>query len=112
MLRWEDGLERGQVLDAALLDSAYAPRISVTDSKWCDYQQRAHTWYGQGWFVDTTPGMPVKVYHTGDNGGFQAYVAKYPSERLKIIVLENRHDRDRWAMALAIDSILVKSPNR
>lgn len=108
MLRWEHGLERGTVLDPARRDLAYAPRISVTDSPWCDYQQRPDTWYGQGWFVDTTPGMPVKVYHTGDNGGFQAYVAKYPAERLKIIVLENRHDHDRWAMAKAIDNILLK----
>lgn len=108
MLRWEDGLERGIVLDTALRDRAYAPRISVSDSEWCDYQRRPHTWYGQGWFVDTTPGRSAKVYHTGDNGGFQAYVAKYPAERLKIIVLENRHDRDRWDMATAIDSILLQ----
>lgn len=107
MLRWEDGLEHGTVFDPARRDAAYAPRISVTDSPWCDYQQRPDTWYGQGWFVDTTPGMPVKVYHTGDNGGFQAYVAKYPAESLKIIVLENRHDRDRWNMAKAIDRILL-----
>ncbi len=107
MLRWEDGLERGTVLDAGLRDVAYTPRVSVTDSQWCDYQQRPDTWYGQGWFIDTTPGMPVKVYHTGDNGGFQAYVAKYPKEKLKIIVLENRHDRDRWSMAKAIDKILL-----
>ncbi|MCC8118775.1 MAG: beta-lactamase family protein [Bacteroidales bacterium] len=106
MLKWEIGLDHGVILPDSLIQKAYNPRINVSNSPWCDYQRRPNTWYGMGWFVDTTPGEPVKVYHTGDNGGFQAYVAKYPSTGIKIIVLENRNDRDRWSMARAIDSIL------
>jgi len=106
MLKWEQGLAHGKVLPDSALRMAYAPRTNVSDSPWCDYQRRPHTHYGLGWFVDTTPGRPVKVYHTGDNGGFQAYVAKYPENDTKIIVLENRNDKDRWSMAQAIDSIL------
>lgn len=106
MLKWEQGLASGKVLPDSVLRMAYAPRVNVADSPWCDYQRRPHTAYGLGWFVDSTPGRPVKVYHTGDNGGFQAYVAKYPETGLKIIVLENRHDQDRWSMAQAIDSIM------
>ena len=106
MLAWETALADGVVLPPEVLACAYAPRISVTDSPWCDYQRYPHTSYGLGWFVDTTPGRPVKVYHTGDNGGFQAYVAKYPATGLRIIVLENRHDRSRRSMAEALDSIL------
>lgn len=110
MLAWERALAAGTVLAPALRDMAYTPRISVTDSKWCDYQRRPDTWYGLGWFVDTTPGEPVKVYHTGDNGGFQAYVAKRPADNTVVIVLENRHDRDRWSMARKIDKILDANP--
>ena len=62
-----------------------------------------------GWFVDKTPNYPVKVYHTGDNGGYQAYVAKYPSCNVCITVLENRNDKDRWSMALEIDRLLKES---
>lgn len=109
MLNWEKGLAHGDVLTDSLLRMAYAPRTNVSDSPWCDYQRRPHTHYGLGWFVDTTPGRPTKVYHTGDNGGFQAYVAKYPETGEKIIVLENRNDKDRWSMALAIDSILTSN---
>ncbi|MCM1452105.1 MAG: beta-lactamase family protein [Clostridium sp.] len=108
MFKWEMGLAHGKVLSDSLLRLAYSPLTNVSDSPWCDYQRRPHTHYGLGWFVDSTPGRPVKVYHTGDNGGFQAYVAKYPETGAKIIVLENRNDHDRWSMATAIDSILFK----
>lgn len=106
MLKWELALERGAVMADSLLRKAYSPLVDVAGSRWCDYQRRPHTSYGLGWFVDSTPGRPVKVYHTGDNGGFQAYVAKYPATGLKIIVLENRNDKSRWSMARAVDSIM------
>lgn len=105
---WERALWSGRVLDPRLLAIAYTPWVSVSDSPWCDYQRRPDTWYGLGWFVDTTPGMPVKVYHTGDNGGYQAYLAKYPAEKVAVIVLENRHDLDRWQLALEIDRLLLE----
>ena len=106
LLAWERALAAGTVLPPALRDRAYTPRISVSDSPWCDYQRRPDTWYGLGWFIDTTPGEPVKVYHTGDNGGFQAYLAKRPSDNTVVIVLENRHDQPRWELARAIDFLL------
>ena len=34
-------------------------------------------------------------------------MAKYPAHDVRVIVLENRHDRDRWSMALAIEDILA-----
>ena len=111
ILAWERALAKGKLLGDSLLQLAYSPRISVTESRWCDYQRRPHTWYGLGWFVDTTPGEPRKIYHPGDNGGFQAYVAKRPEDDTCIIVLENRHDRDRWTMARGIDAILAAHGN-
>ncbi len=107
MLRWERGLAKGAVLDKASLREAYNPQVKVSGSPWCDYQNRPDTYYGLGWFIDKSNPSATKVYHTGDNGGFQAYVAKYPEEGVSIIVLENRHDRDRWEMAKAIDEIVL-----
>ena len=86
---------------------AYTPHVEVTGSKWSSYQNRPNTYYGLGWFIDKTPGYPRKVYHTGDNGGFQAYLAKYPEKEVTIIILENRNDNDRWSLATAIDKILL-----
>ena len=106
MLRWERALARGTVLDSASVAEAYSPHVDVSSSPWCDYQRRPATKYGLGWFIDDSE-KNRKIYHTGDNGGFQAYVAKYPALDISIIVLENRHDRDRWAMARFIDSLVV-----
>lgn len=88
MARWQHALAKGRIVPDSLLARARTPRIDVASSPWCDYQQRPHTWYGLGWFVDTTPGAPLKSYHTGDNGGFQAYVAYYPADSLSVVVLE------------------------
>ena len=111
MLRWERALANGTVLDIDALREAYSPQIEVSGSQWCDYQNRPDTYYGLGWFIDRSNPAATKVYHTGDNGGFQAYVAKYPEQEISIIVLENRNDRDRWEMAKAIDKILLDSPS-
>lgn len=106
LAKWERGLATNKILSQSLLQLAYTPVVSVTESTWCDYQRRPNTYYALGWFVDKTPGFPVKVYHTGDNGGYQAYLAKYPAHDIAIIVLENRNDKDRWSMAKCIDGIL------
>lgn len=51
----------------------------------------------------------MKIYHTGDNGGYQAYLAYYPACDISIIVLENRNDLDRWSFATAIDEALAQA---
>jgi len=108
LLNWENALRDCKCISAASRDLAYGKHIKVSGSKWCDYQNRPNTWYGYGWFIDDTPGIPLKVYHTGDNGGFQAYLAKYPSCDVKVIMLENRNDIDRWTTQLDIEKILLE----
>ena len=56
--------------------------------------------------IDKTPGREVKIYHTGDNGGFQAYAAKYERSRVNVIMLENQSTVDRWTLQLEIERIL------
>lgn len=106
LLKWENALRDGIVTDHRRVALAYRPTVSVTDSPLCDYQRRPDTWYGLGFFIDHPAGKARKVYHTGDNGGYQAYLAKYPDLDIKIIVLENRNDRDRWKFATEIDKAL------
>lgn len=107
LAQWEKGLRENRIIPDSLLQLAYTPHVEVTGSKWSSYQNRPNTYYGLGWFIDKTPGYPTKVYHTGDNGGFQAYLAKYPEKEVTIIILENRNDNDRWSLATAIDKILL-----
>lgn len=108
MAKWEKALRDNALIPAAMRDEAYRPHTDVASSRWCDYQRRPYTSYGLGWFVESKPGRPVKVFHTGDNGGYQAYVAKYPSCGVTVIVLENRHDRPRREMAEQIEQILTE----
>lgn len=114
MLAWERALATGDVVGPGMVEYAYRPRIEVYESPWSSYQNRPYTWYGQGFFIDRNPDYTPTVYHTGDNGGFQAYVAKLPeleegNEPTVVIVLENRHDRDRWTMARAVTDELMKA---
>lgn len=77
MLQWMRALERGEVISQEALALAYAPHTLVSGSRWSDYQNRPNTWYGYGFFIDRTPGEPVKIYHTGDNGGFRTMPPRF-----------------------------------
>lgn len=106
MVSWEKALLDETVLSSKWLAEAYRPHVDVSSSVWCDYQRRPYTSYGLGWFIEDAPDRPLKIFHTGDNGGYQAYVAKYPASQISVIVLENRHDQPRRQMAEEIESIL------
>ncbi len=107
-LKWENALLNSKCLNKGLLKKAYNPHTKVSGSKFCQYQNRPNTYYGYGWFIDSTPNKPLKIYHTGDNGGFQAYASKYPSCGVNVIMLENRNDIDRWTTQLKIEQILLE----
>lgn len=105
-LKWENALRRNILVSAKSKRKAYTAHTKVSGSKWSGYQNRDNTWYGFGWFIDKTPGREVKIYHTGDNGGFQAYAAKYERSRVNVIMLENQSTVDRWSLQLTIERIL------
>lgn len=109
MLQWMRSLESGQVISLEALAEAYSPHTVVSGSRWSSYQNRPNTWYGYGFFIDRTPGMPEKIYHTGDNGGFQNYAASFPACGVKVVVLANRNDFDRWTLVCEIDKILKEA---
>lgn len=108
LLKWEALLSSHEYIGAASLNDAYSRHVKVSGSKFSTYQNRANTWYGYGWFVDDTPGRSVKIYHTGDNGGFQAYLAKYAGSPVRVIILSNRNDVDRWKLQNDVEILLVK----
>ena len=45
------------------------------------------------------------IYHTGDNGGFKALIARYPDHDGLIVILANRADWDRNDLKLKIERI-------
>ena len=87
-------------------EEAWSLVNNVSGSKFSTYQNRDNTFYGYGWFIEQQPGFPKKVYHTGDNGGFQIYEGFFPEADLTVLVFENRNDKDRWDLVRKIDQIL------
>ena len=108
LISWERALQRGDIIAPAMLEMARTPHITVTGSPRCSYQNRPDTYYGLGWFIDTAPGRERKIYHTGDNGGFLAYLATYPAAHVIIAMLENRNDVDRWSLQQQIERLLMR----
>ncbi len=103
-LLWEEGLRTMPFIG----NIAYKPYIKVTGSRYSTYQNRDNTEYGLGWFIESNEGEPLKIYHTGDNGGYQTYAAKFPTANVYIIMFENRNDHDRWNTVKEIEQILTE----
>ena len=105
-LRWENALAQNKIVGERYRDMAYSEQTKVSGSKYCGYQNRENTFYGLGWFIDKSYYGDTKIYHTGDNGGFQAYACKYLKNKVNVIMFENRNDIDRWSTQLEIERIL------
>ncbi|MBQ2550184.1 MAG: serine hydrolase, partial [Bacteroidales bacterium] len=105
---WEKALraslqgKEGSILPSGYLQDAMSPHIKVSDSGWSGYQNRPDTWYGYGWFIE---GKEL-IYHTGDNGGFKALVAREPSKDIMIAIFSCRADWDRYNLWKKIASAL------
>ena len=97
-LRWQRAFYGGKILNEQSLAEATKP-IILTDEP--------DTYYGLGLFSYRHEGFPLKIFHTGDNGGFYTYAAYFPESEVSVIVFANRPDWDRPATITAVDSILV-----
>ena len=97
-LRWQRALYAGRIISKESLTDATAPIIPTDE---------ADTYYGLGLFSYRHEGFPLKIFHTGDNGGFYTYAAYFPESEVSVIVFANRPDWDRPATIAAGDSILA-----
>ena len=108
-VKWEKSLRTNALLGQELTVDAMTPHTLVSGSPWSDYQNRPNTWYGYGWFIEpATESSPLRVYHTGDNGGFKILAARYPKQDVLILVFANRADWDRYALFLDLEKIVLQ----
>ncbi|MGM9774752.1 MAG: serine hydrolase domain-containing protein [Candidatus Egerieousia sp.] len=107
--KWIAAMRDDKVINERQKSRAWSPINCVSNSKLSTYQNRPNTYYGYGWFVEQQPEFPMKVYHTGDNGGFQCYEGYYPESDVLVVILENRNDKDRWSAVKTIDELLLKA---
>ncbi len=104
-VQWEKALRNNLFMSEKMTAEAHGPVTKITGSTFSSYQNRPNTSYGYGWFIEDNPGMPRKVYHTGDNGGFQIYAGRFPEKEVLMLVFENRNDHSRWKMVEKLDAI-------
>ncbi len=97
-LRWQRALYRNRIINEESLKQTVEP-IVLTDEP--------DTYYGLGLYSYRREGFPLKIFHTGDNGGVYTYAAYFPGSEVSVIIFANRPDWDRPATVAAVDSILV-----
>ena len=108
IVRWEKALRAAEILSSEMLSEAWKPGTLISGSTFSDYQNRPGTWYGYGWFLEQEDGAqsPSCIYHTGDNGGFKALIARYPKTDALLVILANRSDWDRQATREEVEKLL------
>lgn len=95
---WEMALRQHLLIDEAMTEQAHTAHIA-TDIP--------YTGYGYGWFIEEKPGFPKKVYHTGDNGGYQIYAGRYPEQEMLVLIFSTRNI-DREGTVSQVDEIMKK----
>ena len=96
MIAWDAGLRERKVLRSASWTQVFEPvRLS---------SGRTYP-YGFGWAVDQVSGHPVQR-HGGSWQGFKADIARYPDDKLTIIVLANLAQADPGKVSDAIVAVI------
>jgi D-alanyl-D-alanine carboxypeptidase len=95
MALWAGGLASGKLLTKETLERASTPGL-LTDGR--------RTAYGFGWMTTTYRGLR-EVGHGGDATGFNTYFARYPDEKLTVIVLSNVGMRPPGPLPVAADLV-------
>jgi CubicO group peptidase (beta-lactamase class C family) len=93
MAKWDAALAGERLLKRASLEAMWTP-VTLKDGK-------THP-YGFGWALAKANGHPV-IEHGGAWQGFLNFIARYPDERLTVVVLTNLagHDPARLAHRIA-----------
>ncbi len=100
-VNWELAIRNNVIIDEQTRKEAQSAKIDIADTP--------YTSYGYGWYIEQKPEYPEKIYHTGDNGGFQIYAGRYPEQKILYLIFSNRNDRDREKSASTVDEILKRA---
>ena len=90
LLKWDQALYNEQVVSKQLLDSAYTP--------YSNEKKSLHN-YGLGWRLLMYPHGKKVVYHNGRWHGFNSAFTRLTDEKITIIMLVNRYNRNVYKMA-------------
>jgi CubicO group peptidase (beta-lactamase class C family) len=106
LAKWDEALAQRTLLSENEMRPALIP-VKLADGaqpKWpadSDRMEGTPAFYGFGWFLDPYRGHQ-RMWHYGDTMGFHSYIARFPADRLTIIILCNRTDLDPESLALKV----------
>ena len=92
LVKWDRALEAHTLVSPAMQAQAWTP-ATLADGR--------RTEYGFGWFVGGDA-HGRKQWHTGTTRGFRNAYLRYPDQRLTVIVLTNRNEREPLGIAQRI----------
>lgn len=95
MAKWDAALYSDRILSAATRTQMWAP-VKLPDG--------TETGYGYGWFIDSIGGRR-RIYHYGSQPGFKTMFARYPDDKLTVIILANLSSAEVQVMAHAVAEI-------
>lgn len=90
LLKWDQSWYTNALLDQALIDSAFTPYSNERPSQ--------HN-YGLGWRLLQIPNGKKVVYHNGRWHGFNSAFARLTDEKVTIIIITNRFNRNVYSVA-------------
>jgi CubicO group peptidase (beta-lactamase class C family) len=97
MLRWEEGLASGRPLGKPGLERMWSP-VRLNGGPAAPY--------GFGWFTIESGGRRI-VFHGGAWQGFKAFIARFPDERLTVILFANLWDTNEWRLARGVAAAFI-----
>jgi CubicO group peptidase (beta-lactamase class C family) len=93
LYRWDQALYTDQLLPMSLRDIMFKPSAQE---------------YGYGWKI-SRPGGRLQIGHAGLMDGFASYMARYPDDRVTIIVLSNMDSADPPGISAYLATLVFDS---
>jgi CubicO group peptidase (beta-lactamase class C family) len=97
--QWEKALRGNLLISREMSEEAWSKKIDISDT--------LYTGYGYGWAIEEKPGVAKKVYHTGNNGGYQIYAGRYPDKEILYLIFATRDDKNRENTVANVDEIMT-----
>jgi CubicO group peptidase (beta-lactamase class C family) len=89
LYRWDQALYTDKLIPKNLRDMMFTPFALMPD--------RGGLGYGYGWVIGKKGNHPI-VSHEGGINGFHSVIARYPNDKIVIIILSNRQDMNLFEM--------------
>jgi CubicO group peptidase (beta-lactamase class C family) len=90
LLKWDQALYQGRIIQPAMLDSAFKPYSN---------EKPGIKNYGLGWHLLMLPNEKKVIYHNGRWHGFNSAFARLTDEKVTIIMACNKYNRGVYQVA-------------